>query len=56
MAELPRHQRHPAPPRERADLLQMEDFLHTVRAGDQPCVPLRGGVRSLLVALAAQLT
>ena len=37
-----------------ADLLQMEDFLRTVRAGGQPRVTLRDGIRCLLVALAAQ--
>jgi len=37
-----------------SDLLQMEDFVATVARGDQPRVTLRDGVRSLLVALAAQ--
>jgi predicted dehydrogenase len=37
-----------------ADLLQAEDFLRTVATGDRPRVTLRDGVRSLLIALAAQ--
>lgn len=37
-----------------ADLLQAEDFLRAVATGDRPRVTLRDGIRSLLIALAAQ--
>lgn len=37
-----------------ADVLQMEDFIHTITSGARPRVTLQDGVRSLLVALAAQ--
>lgn len=37
-----------------ADLLQAEDFLRAVATGDRPSVTLQDGVRSLLIALAAQ--
>jgi myo-inositol 2-dehydrogenase/D-chiro-inositol 1-dehydrogenase len=37
-----------------ADVLQMEDFIRTIAAGVRPRVTLQDGVRSLLVALAAQ--
>jgi predicted dehydrogenase len=37
-----------------ADLLQAEDFLRAVATGDRPRVTLQDGIRSLLIALAAQ--
>lgn len=37
-----------------ADVLQMEDFIRTATTGGRPRVTLRDGLRSLLVALAAQ--
>jgi myo-inositol 2-dehydrogenase / D-chiro-inositol 1-dehydrogenase len=37
-----------------SDLLQMEDFVATIARGGRPRVTLQDGVRSLLVALAAQ--